>query len=351
MSDRTPGPIEYMLRDVREALQMDVAFVSKFSEDQLVFRALEGDAESFGWQEGESFPVDESYCKRVLDGRIPQVVPDAKRDDATKDLRVTSEANMGYYCAVPLVLSDGRIYGTLCCVSHAPDPWLRERDLRLMERTASWLVKHLERLDSAMRSLGELATRDHLTGAYNRRAGEEHLLKDIARAERGGGTLSLAVLDIDRLKSVNDEHGHQAGDACLEHFACVLGSSVREGDWIARWGGDEFVVGVWQAQGEETSAKRVLERVAGELREEPPVLPSGEEVRLTFSVGVGQWRAGDDVQGLFRKADEALYGPKQPGGTPSSWKLTRASQAGAAHLIHRSAWKENSRKSVSSILY
>jgi diguanylate cyclase (GGDEF)-like protein len=310
---QTPENIEHLLRDVREALQMDVAFISKFSEDQLVFRALEGDAESFGWQEGESFPIDESYCKRVLDGRIPQVVPDAKREDATKDLRVTSEADMGSYCAVPLVLSDGRLYGTLCCVSHAPDPWLRERDLRLMERTASWLIQHLERLDSAMRSLGELATRDHLTGTYNRRAGEEHLLKDIARAERGGGTLSLAVLDLDRLKSVNDEHGHRAGDACLEHFASVLSRSVREGDWIARWGGDEFVVGVWQAQGEETSAERVLERAAGKLREAPLVLPSGEEVRLTFSVGVGQWRAGDDVQGLYRKADEALYRAKAVG--------------------------------------
>jgi GAF domain-containing protein len=145
MSDRTPGPIEYMLRDVREALQMDVAFVSQFSEDQLVFRALEGDAESFGWQEGESFPIDESYCKRVLDGRIPQVVPDTKGEDATKDLKVTSEADMGCYCAVPLVLSDGRLYGTLCCVSHEPDPWLRERDLGLMEGTARWLVEQLER--------------------------------------------------------------------------------------------------------------------------------------------------------------------------------------------------------------
>jgi GAF domain-containing protein len=145
MSDRTPGPIEYMLRDIREALQMDVAFVSQFSEDQLVFRALEGDAESFGWQEGESFPIDESYCKRVLDGRISQVVPNAKREDATKDLRVTSEADIGCYCAVPLVLSDGRLYGTLCCVSHESDPWLRERDLGLMEGTARWLVEQLER--------------------------------------------------------------------------------------------------------------------------------------------------------------------------------------------------------------
>ena len=136
MSDRTPADIEGILRDVRETLQMDVAFVSEFSGDRLVFRAVEGDAESFGWREGEGFPIDDSYCKRVLDGRIPQVVPDAKNEDATKDLRVTSVADIGSYCAVPLVLSDGRLYGTLCCLSHEPDPWLRERDLRLMERTA-----------------------------------------------------------------------------------------------------------------------------------------------------------------------------------------------------------------------
>jgi GAF domain-containing protein len=145
MSDRTPGTIEDMLRDVREALQMDVAFVSKFEGDRLVFRKLEGDAESFGWREGESFPIDESYCKRVLEGRIPRVVPDAKREEATKDLRVTSEADMGCYCAVALVLSDGQLYGTLCCVSHEPDPWLRESDMRIMERTARWLVEQLER--------------------------------------------------------------------------------------------------------------------------------------------------------------------------------------------------------------
>jgi GAF domain-containing protein len=145
MSDRTPAAIEEMLREVREALQMDVAFISEFSENRLVFRAVEGDAESFGWREGESFPIDESYCKRVLDGHIPQVVPDAKNEDATKDLRVTSEADIGSYCAVPLLLSDGRLYGTLCCVSHEPDPWLRERDLGLMQRTARWLVEQLER--------------------------------------------------------------------------------------------------------------------------------------------------------------------------------------------------------------
>ena len=142
---QTPETIEQSLSLVREALQMDVAFVSEFAGERLRFRAIEGDAESFGWREGEGFPIDDSYCKRVLDGRISNVVPDAKGEDPTKDLRVTSEADIGSYLAVPLLLSDGRLYGTLCCVSHTPDPWLRQRDLELMERVARRVVEQLER--------------------------------------------------------------------------------------------------------------------------------------------------------------------------------------------------------------
>jgi hypothetical protein len=141
----TPEKIMEMLYPVREALEMDVAFVSEFAGDRIIFRALEGDGESFGWREGDDFPIDDSYCKRVLDRRISNVVPDARGEDATRDLRATSEADIGSYVAVPLVLSDGRAYGTLCCVSHTPDPWLRERDLGLMRRVARQLIEHLER--------------------------------------------------------------------------------------------------------------------------------------------------------------------------------------------------------------
>ncbi len=173
----------------------------------------------------------------------------------------------------------------------------------------------VERLDKAMRSLEELATTDHLTGAYNRRFAEGRLSQDIARAQRGGGTLTLAVLDLDQFKPVNDEYGHHAGDTCLTHFAEVLGRKVREGDWIARWGGDEFVVGIWHAQEEGSlSVERMLERVAKELRENPVVLPNGEEALLTFSGGVCQWQPMDDSGRLLAKADEALYRAKAKGG-------------------------------------
>jgi GAF domain-containing protein len=140
-----PETIVSLLSLVRENLQMDVAFVSQFAGDQLVFRALEGDARSFGWREGEGIPLDESYCKRVLDGRLPNVVPDARRQDSTKELWVTREADIGSYVAVPVVLCDGRPYGTLCCVSHKADPGLRERDLGLMEGVARELSRRIQR--------------------------------------------------------------------------------------------------------------------------------------------------------------------------------------------------------------
>ena len=171
----------------------------------------------------------------------------------------------------------------------------------------------VEQLDAAMRSLGELATKDHLTGTYNRRAAEEHLAEDVARAERGGGTLSLVVFDLDHLKPINDEHGHRAGDACLTRFAEVLRRNLRAGDWVARWGGDEFVVGMWNTE-EGQPAKRVLERIAEDLRENPVVLPDGEEARLTFSGGACRWKPGEDVWGLVSRADEALYRAKAEGG-------------------------------------
>jgi diguanylate cyclase (GGDEF)-like protein len=171
----------------------------------------------------------------------------------------------------------------------------------------------VERLDTAMRSLQELATRDHLTGAYNRRAAEERLTEDLKRAERGGGTLSLTLFDLDHLKSINDEHGHRAGDACVVGFAEVLRRNVRAGDWVARWGGDEFVVGIWNAQ-EGQSAKRVIERIVEDLRENPVVLPDGEEAHLAFSGGACRWKLGDDVRDIVARADEALYRAKAEGG-------------------------------------
>jgi hypothetical protein len=104
----------------------------------------------------------------------------------------------------------------------------------------------VEHLDGVIRSLEERSATDHLTGVLNRRAGEERLAQDLARAERSGGALTLALMDVDQFKPVNDRHGHQAGDACLRHVASVLRRNARKGDWVARWGGGEGTSSCWR---------------------------------------------------------------------------------------------------------
>jgi diguanylate cyclase (GGDEF)-like protein len=172
-----------------------------------------------------------------------------------------------------------------------------------------------ERLKESVRSLSEQAAKDPLTGLYNRRVAQERLYEDVARVERGGESFALALVDLDQFKPINDRFGHGAGDACLKHFAEVLSRNVRGEDWVARWGGDEFLVRLSEA-GEALSGDRALERVAEELRKSPAWLPNGEEARLTFSAGVARrGDKGDDVEGLLERADEALYRAKREGGS------------------------------------
>lgn len=110
---------------------MDVAFVSQFEEEgRQRFVSLEGDPASFGLSEGASITFEESICKRVIPEGSSSVgfVADAKSDERVADLGVVEAADVGSYVGVPLRFSDGRTYGTLCALSHATDPFLRERE-------------------------------------------------------------------------------------------------------------------------------------------------------------------------------------------------------------------------------
>jgi diguanylate cyclase (GGDEF)-like protein len=174
-------------------------------------------------------------------------------------------------------------------------------------------VQHaLDHLDSTILSLEGLSGTDHLTGLPNRREGEERLGKDLARAKRGGTFLTVAVVDLDGFKSINDTHGHLAGDACLRHVARVIRRSVREGDWLARWGGDEFVLALRDAS-VFASPDAVLGRINADLRRSPVPLPGGEELVLSISVGAHRYAHENDIRELLAKADAAMYEAKREG--------------------------------------
>ena len=170
----------------------------------------------------------------------------------------------------------------------------------------------VEHLDSTITSLEGLSGSDPLTGLPNRRAGEERLAEDFGRARRSGGMLTLALADVNRFKTINDTHGHQAGDACIRHVARVMRGNVREGDWLARWGGDEFVLALWDAS-VFASPEAVLGRFNRALRESPARLPGGEELVLSVSVGGCRYAGEEDVRELLSKADAAMYEAKREG--------------------------------------
>jgi diguanylate cyclase (GGDEF)-like protein len=179
-------------------------------------------------------------------------------------------------------------------------------------RLVAAVQRAVEHLDSTISSLEGLSGSDPLTGLPNRREGEERLAQDFGRARRGGEMLTLALADVDKFKAINDGHGHQAGDACIRHVAQVMRRNVREGDWVARWGGDEFVLALWDAS-VFASPGAVLGRINRTLREHPARLPSGEELVLSVSVGGCRYAGEDDVRELLAKADAAMYEAKREG--------------------------------------
>ena len=176
------------------------------------------------------------------------------------------------------------------------------------EGSVASVEQALRNIDGALRTLEEEATHDPLTGAFNRRCSATRLNADLSRSARDGSPFSIAVFDLDELKTVNDRYGHIGGDAALRHLSEILQASVREGDWVSRWGGDEFLVGLWNADEEE--ARHAVARIHGRLSKEPLEM-DGERLVLSATAGVAQAGPEDDAERLFVRADTALMGLKK----------------------------------------
>jgi EAL domain-containing protein (putative c-di-GMP-specific phosphodiesterase class I) len=136
--------IERLLSLARTHLGMEVVIVSEFTGEEQILRHLEGDPEAFGLQTGAGARLSDNYCWRVANGHLPQVIPDARADVRVRDLEVTWEADVGSYIGAPIRFSDGRVYGSVCCLSHSANPSLRERDAEFMTMLAALIGLELE---------------------------------------------------------------------------------------------------------------------------------------------------------------------------------------------------------------
>jgi diguanylate cyclase len=151
---------------------------------------------------------------------------------------------------------------------------------------------------------------DALTGAQNRRGLDISLAREVARCRRHGSNLTIAMIDMDHFKQVNDTYGHEVGDQALVHFTMVAKSVLRESDVLVRYGGEEFLILLPET--EVNGARFMLERLQQVTRATP--LVAGEHrVRLAFSGAIAQLKKDENAHSMIMRADKALYEAKKAG--------------------------------------
>jgi len=161
--------------------------------------------------------------------------------------------------------------------------------------------------DTLIKEKDFLANTDLLTGVLNRRSFLDVANKEFDRVRRYGGTLGLAVCDIDHFKAVNDTHGHDVGDLVLKRFSAIMLSQLRQSDHFGRWGGEEFVVLVPQAETTKLLALTEKLRISIQAADFPEIEP------ITCSIGVAEMYTDDTFDTLFKRADKALFSAKNNG--------------------------------------
>ncbi|WP_374595220.1 GGDEF domain-containing protein [Aquabacterium sp.] len=172
------------------------------------------------------------------------------------------------------------------------------------------LREQTHELTTAVEKVGRIASRDPLTGLYNRQHLQELLGQEIKRQQRNGRPFAVALIDLDHFKRVNDQHGHQVGDEVLCGFAQTLQAFVRDTDVAARWGGEEFLVLL-----PETDTLNALGNM-NRLRKQLVGLtlsPSQSALRITLSAGVATHHPHETLEQTLERADRALYAAKAGG--------------------------------------
>jgi len=251
------------------------------------------------------FAFDECWALRL--GQI-HTVADPARDVACE--HATAQPGQGYVC-VPLIVK-GEVLGLVTCTCPDNSEAEHQRERQRLVVTVSEVLK-LSLSNLRLReSLRMQATHDPLTGLFNRGYLDEILPRELQRADRRGGGVCVAMLDLDHFKNFNDAHGHEAGDMLLREFGHLLQRELRKSDIACRYGGEEFAVILVDTALD--PAWHRLDDVRRECRGMALTLHGQRLPPVEVSVGMAEFPAhGRDAEALLRAADEALYAAKRGG--------------------------------------
>ena len=296
-------------------LNVPIATVTLIDAEVQWFKAREGVTNS-----EDSRAV--SFCAHAILHPEPLVVPDARVDPRfAGNPLVTGDPFIRFYAGHPIQAPDGSHIGTLCVIDREPRT-LAATDLESLRDLAGITESELQvtalsatqlELIGECDALRRKAMLDPLTGLWNRQAIFEVLERELARAARAGEPVAVIVADIDNFKSINDRHGHLAGDAALVDTARRLRQGVRAYDAVGRFGGEEFVIVL--AGCDAAAAAKIAETVRHQITSGSIDTPGGP-MAIRVSLGVASTAgapAPRSAHDLVQAADEALYRAKARG--------------------------------------
>ncbi len=294
------------------SLQLNHAAVSLIDADRQWFKSCTG-------LDITQTSRDVAFCSHAILDEQPLIVPDAREDERFKNNPlVTGEPYIRFYASIPLRAPDGHNVGTLCVFDPEPRE-IKPVEMEILEDLAGIAESeiHLDKLSEAQSELiQELetterqASTDDLTRLWNRGAIEEILEREIHRARRKNSPLSIAMLDIDHFKEINDRHGHLIGDQAIKGAAAHIRKSIRPYDAAGRFGGEEFLVILIDTETEQ--ATRIANRICSRFRSNP-IQADEHKINMTVSIGLATRQSGENSERFINRADEQLYRAKNSG--------------------------------------
>lgn len=278
-------------------------------------------------------PRQEAFCNlTVLSTSGDLVVSDARQDGRFKDFPlVNGPTGIRFYAGAALVTADGETLGAICVMDTRPGQASSEQMIALaalarqvvalleLADSMEALERHLRErawyegrlrdsyrlLERRTENLTRQALSDPLTGAANRRAFDQELSRSLSDATSWQGRFTLALIDLDRFKPLNDLHGHPAGDVALRDICLALRRTLEDDILLFRVGGDEFALLI---PGSRTDVSAVLERAR------QTIAVAGTPHGITASIGATACCDNDDADQMVVRADAALYLAKGQGG-------------------------------------
>jgi len=283
-----------LTRMAKRMFDVPIALVSLVDENRQWFKSSIG-------LDAQETSRDISFCGHAILGDGPFVIPDATQDERFADNPlVVDDPDIRFYAGYPLKSPDGYKLGTLCIIDQEPRT-LDKDDLQALHDLASTVENEL----AAVR----LSTIDDLTHISNRRgllAIGQHSLNLCAREHIPA---SLAYLDLNKFKAINDQHGHAEGDRVLTTFASQISGVCRESDLCARLGGDEFVILFFNAG--RHAAEQIISRLRGVLHKVNNKSHAGYEILFSHGVVEFDRARHRDIQSLLEEADHLMYQQKK----------------------------------------